>query len=206
MWVDEDKTMLDISDHNLVRAWFQIGNENFPKPPKKPVKEITWISREQDRIELCVENFKNKIGKKLSFKKCMSKIRSSVEYAMRRRQKKRPEERRRTTMKAAPWVDTELLVNIKYRSQLSRAWRHARKRKEPEEVIDKYKQEYLLQKSRTAIMTGQKKSQWEENKIAETWGDSKAFWKMIKELLGKDKEDTEEAFIYTKEGDKKEIG
>ena len=55
-------------------------------------------------------------------------------------------------------------------------------------------------------MTGQKKSQWEENKIAETWGDSKAFWKMIKELLGKNKEDTEEAFIFTEEGEKKEIG
>merc|ERR1711867_94123 len=25
MWIDEDKTMLNISDHNLVRAWFQIG-------------------------------------------------------------------------------------------------------------------------------------------------------------------------------------
>merc|ERR1712002_1452397 len=25
MWVDEDKTMLDISDHNLVRVWFKMG-------------------------------------------------------------------------------------------------------------------------------------------------------------------------------------
>ena len=80
------------------------------------MKEITWISREQDRIDLCVEDFKNKIGKKLSFRKCMSKIRSSMEYAMRRKQKKRLEGRRRTTMKAAPWVDNELLTNIRYRS------------------------------------------------------------------------------------------
>ena len=136
----------------------------------------------------------------------MSKIKSSVEYAMRRKQKKKLEGRRGTDMKAAPWVDNELLVNIRYRSQLSRAWRYARKRNEPEEVIERYKQEYLLQKSRTATMTGQKKSHWEEKKIAETWGDSKAFWRMIKELLGKDKENTEEAFIYTEEGDKKEIG
>merc|ERR1711875_56517 len=55
-------------------------------------------------------------------------------------------------------------------------------------------------------MIGQKKSQWEEKKIAETWEDSKAFWKMIKELLGKDKEDSEDAFIYTENGDKMEIG
>ena len=90
MWVDEDKTMLNISDHNLVRAWFQVDGENFPKPRKRTVKEITWISREQGRIDLCVENFKTKIGKKHSFKKCMNKIKSSVEYAMRRRLRKKP--------------------------------------------------------------------------------------------------------------------
>ena len=157
MWVDEDKTMLNISDHNLVRAWFQIGNVDCPKPVKKPVKEITWISREQDRIDLCVRDFRNKIGKKHSFKKCMNKIKSSVEYTMRRKLRRKPGSKRQIILKAAPWVDTELLGNIKLRSQLSRAWRHARKRNEPEEAIKIYKQKYILQKSRTAIMTGQKK-------------------------------------------------
>merc|ERR1712082_557184 len=136
----------------------------------------------------------------------MSKIKSSVEYTMRRKLRKKPGGKKQTTMKAATWVDTELLGNIKLRSQLSKAWRHARKRNEPEEVIDRYKQEYILQKSKTANLTGQKKSQWEENKIAETRGDSKAFWKMIKELLGKDKEDSEVAFIFTEKGEKMEIG
>merc|ERR1712082_306472 len=190
MWVDKDKTMLNISDHNLVRAWFSMGSDNTPKPQKKPVKEITWISREQDRINLCVEDFKTRIGKKSSFRNCMSQIKSSVEHTMRRRLRKKPGRKKKYIIKAATWVDTELLGNIKLRSQLSKAWRYARKRNEPEEVIERYKQEYILQKSKTAKMTGHKKSQWEENKIAETWGDSKAFWKMIKELLGKNKEDS----------------
>ena len=64
MWVDEEKTMLNISDHNLIRVWFKIGNENFPRTVKKPIKEITWISRDQERIFLCVEDFKKKVGKK----------------------------------------------------------------------------------------------------------------------------------------------
>ena len=38
MVVDEDKVMLDISDHNLVRAWFHIGNNNYTKLPKKNSK------------------------------------------------------------------------------------------------------------------------------------------------------------------------
>ena len=54
------------------------------------MREITWISREQDRIDLCVNDFKNKVGKKISFKGCMSKIKTSVEYAMKRRKRIKP--------------------------------------------------------------------------------------------------------------------
>ena len=54
------------------------------------------------------------------------------------------------------------------------------------------------------MMSGRKKGLWEE-KIEETWKDGKKFWTMIKELLGKNKEKDEETFVYTEEGDKKEI-
>ena len=49
-------------------------------------------------------------------------------------------------------------------------------------------------------MSGDKKSQWESEKITETWKDGKEFWKMIKELLGKNKELVEEAYVYTDDG------
>merc|ERR1711942_315015 len=187
-------------------AWFNIGGDNTPKPHKKIVKEITWISREQDRIKLCAENFKTKIGKKCSFKNCISKVRSSVEYAMRKKLRKKRGRKKQYIMKAATWVDDELLENINLRSKLSREWRYARKRKEPKETLEIYKQEYITQKDITAKLTGQKKSQWEMEKIEETRNNGKEFWKMIKELLGRDKEDSEEAFIYTEDGEKVEIG
>ena len=38
MWIDEDKTMINISDHNLVRAWFKMRNENY-SAIKKETKE-----------------------------------------------------------------------------------------------------------------------------------------------------------------------
>ena len=205
MMIDEDRTMLNISDHNLVRAWFQLGNDNYNVPKKKPIKTTTWISREQDRVDLCVSDFKTKIGKKTSFKGCMGKIKTSVEFAMRRKMKRKPGGKKKLTLKAAPWVDEELIFNIKLRSKSSREWRHARKKGEPEEVIERYKRRYLDQKSRTAIMTENKKSSWESEKIEETWKDSKAFWKMIAELLGKNKNNTEEAYIFTEQGDRKEI-
>jgi len=202
MWIDEDKTMLNISDHNLVRAWFKIGNTKPIKKKKKNIKEITWISRDQNRIDKCVEDFKQNIGRKINFKKCMTKVSSSVNFAMKRKLKRRPGGKKKIELKAATWVDTELKENIKLRSKLSKAWRHARKRKEPKEVLDKYRDEYFLQKSRTAILTGDKKSEWEESKISETWGGGKTFWKMIKELLGKDKENSEDAYIYIQKMEK----
>ena len=113
----------------------------------------------------------------------MSKLRSSLEHTMRRKLRKKPGGKK--AMLAAPWVDTELIENTKLRAQLSKKWRYARKRKEPEEVLKVYRDKYLKQKGRTAILTGQKKSQWEESKITEFCGDSKAFWKMAKELLGR---------------------
>ena len=102
-------------------------------------------------------------------------------------------------------MDEELIMNIKLRSRYSKEWRHARKKNESEEITERLKQNYLVQKSRTALMTGDKKSLWENKKIEETWSDSKAFWRMIGELLGKNKELTEEAYIFTDQGEKREI-
>ena len=205
MYIDEDKAMLNLSDHNLVRAWFQIGNDNYNVPRKKPVKTVTWISRDQVKIDQCVKDFKTKIGKKVSFRSCMGKIKTSVEHAMRRKMKRKSGGKKKLTLKAAPWMDDELITNIKLRSKLSREWRYSRKRGDPEDIVERYKRSYMDQKSKTAIMTQSKKSIWENKKIEETWKDSKTFWRMIAELLGKDKNGNEEAFIFTEEGERKEI-
>ena len=106
---------------------------------------------------------------------------------------------------AAEWVDEELIKNIKLRTYYSREWRIARKNKSPPEIIEQCKNRYLKQQRITSIMSGDKKSQWEKKKIEETWKDGKKFWKMIKELLGKNKEIEDDAYVYTEEGQKKEI-
>merc|ERR1711913_165197 len=95
------------------------------------------------------------------------------------------------TILAAEWVDAELISNIKLITNYSRKWKLARKNKESEEVIEGCKRRYLEQQKITSIMSGNKKGQWEENKIKETWNDGKKFWTMIKELLGKNKESEE---------------
>ena len=51
-------------------------------------------------------------------------------------------------------------------------------------------------------MVGSKKSGWEVMKIQETENDPEAFWRMIKMLLGKEKVDNEETFIFDDKGEK----
>ena len=54
-------------------------------------------------------------------------------------------------------------------------------------------------------MTNKKKGDWEIKKVRETLNDGKKFSTMIKELLGKNKRRDYENFVYTQEGEKKEI-
>ena len=106
-------------------------------------------------------------------------------------------------MLAAEWVDSELIDNINIRSRLSRNWRIARKNNESEE-IQKACKKYQKQQKKTAVLSGKNKGDWEK-KIEERWKNGKKFWAMIKELLGKNKEREEDIYVYTQEGDRKEI-
>ena len=54
MFIDEEKTQLNISDHCLVRAWFRIGTNNErTKWKKAKFKEIKWISKKEDSLKKC---------------------------------------------------------------------------------------------------------------------------------------------------------
>ena len=90
MWIDEDKTMLNISDHNLVRAWFKMGNDNYRVKKKRPKKRITWVSRNPVNVLKCVGNFKARIGKKVNFKSCMDKLKISVDHTMKESKLQKP--------------------------------------------------------------------------------------------------------------------
>merc|ERR1712033_144317 len=99
----------------------------------------------------------------------------------------------------------ELMDNIKLRMKLNRNWRFSRKENQPLIVQEEFKEKYETQKRITSALAGKKKSEWERKKIQETWKDGKLFWNMIRELLGKNKEEEEETYIYNEEGDRKEI-
>ena len=206
MHIDEDKTQLDISDHSVVRAWFRLrsrGDRTIWKKAK--TKEIQWIKKDDETLNNFEKAFLPKIGKCTTFKKCMNKIKTTLNTTMRKKKRIKLGRKGTETVLAAEWMDQEIIDNINLRSKYSRQWRYARKNKLQEEVIDSCKRRYIEQQRYTSIMMGIKKSSWEESKIKETWRDGKKIWTMIGELLGKTKEREEETFVFTEEGNKKEI-
>merc|ERR1711909_174601 len=205
MYIDEDKIQLDISDHCVVRAWFKVNPRENKNWKNKGYKEISWIAKEEDRMIDFERSFIPKIGRHISFKRCMGKIKQSMEQTMRRKKKIKQGRRGKETILAAEWVDQELIDEIKLRVKYNRQWRYARKRGDPEEEIKLCELRYKEQKKKTLIMTELKKSTWEKKKIEETWKDGKKFWEMIGDLVGNTKRKEEETHVYTEEGGKREI-
>ena len=46
MTIDEDAEELNISDHNLVRAWFKIGRVEKARWEKKKYETIIWYKKD----------------------------------------------------------------------------------------------------------------------------------------------------------------
>ena len=95
----------------------------------------------------------------------MKKIKTTLDITLQEKKRIKIGKRRNQTVLAAEWVDTELTDNISLRSKLSRRWRIARKNKEPEETLRRYKEEYEKQQRKTSIMSCKKKGEWEVKKV-----------------------------------------
>ena len=150
---------------------------------KTSSKTIEWVSKDEKSLKKFETAFETQIGKKTSFKKCMNKMKHILNYTMRKKKKIKTGKRGNNLVLAAVWVDEELRNSIKLRSFYSRQWNKAKKNKNLPVIIEEYKKKYQKQKKITKTMCRNKKSQWENKKISETWNDGKKFWKMIRELL-----------------------
>jgi len=159
MYIDEDRILLDISDHNLVRVWFTLKNKNKAIWKKNnPKKTIEWVGKDEKSLKKFEEAFEKQIGKKTSFKKCINKMKYTVNQTMRKKKIIRTSKTKNKMILAAVWMDEELRNNIKLRSHYSKYWNTAKKNKDPPERIDEYKKKYLIQKRITKTMCMEKKA------------------------------------------------
>ena len=64
MQIDENKELLNISDHCLVRAWFNVGEEERIDRKKTKYEQIEWIKKDPDSLKAMEEDLLPKIGKR----------------------------------------------------------------------------------------------------------------------------------------------
>jgi len=128
-------------------------------------KIIKWIGKDEKSLKKFESAFLPQVGKKTSFKKCMDKMKTTLNSTMRKRKKIKVGGKGKNIMLAAEWVDDELIKNIKLRTYYSREWKIARKNKSSPEIIEQCKRRYMKQQYITSTMTGNKKSLWEKRKL-----------------------------------------
>ena len=67
MDIDEEKIQLDISDHNLIRAWFSIGKERNEKWRKKEYEIKTYYKKDEESLKNMELELMSGIKGKISF-------------------------------------------------------------------------------------------------------------------------------------------
>ena len=74
MDIDENKEQFNISDHNLIRAWFSIGKERNEKWKKKEYEIRTYYKTDEESLKNMEENLMSGIRGKISFNSLMDKV------------------------------------------------------------------------------------------------------------------------------------
>ena len=64
MQIDENKELLDISDHCLVRPWFNVGDEERIDWKKTKYEQIEWIKKDPYSLKAMEEDLLPRIGKR----------------------------------------------------------------------------------------------------------------------------------------------
>ena len=67
MVMNENKDEMNISDHNLVKAWFNIGGEIKSSWKKSSYETIQYYKKDVESMKEMEENLVQKIGRKVGF-------------------------------------------------------------------------------------------------------------------------------------------
>ena len=126
MRINENGEEINISDHNLIRAWFKIGRVNGADWKKTETELRKWYTLDQEALENMEKEVENRIRGPISFRGMMGILIISQEKHLKRTRKILIGKKRREEVLSAPWIDRKGIMMIKLRKIKSRAWRHAR--------------------------------------------------------------------------------
>merc|ERR1712179_173670 len=103
MFIDEGRIQLSISDHNLIRVWFTMKHKNTVWKKNNPKKTIEWVGKDSKSLIKFEEAFEKQIGKKTCFRKCIDKMKYTLNHTMRKKKIKTSNSNNRLIL-AAVWM------------------------------------------------------------------------------------------------------
>ena len=74
MNIDENAEEINISNHNLPRAWFKIGRGETTKWEKKKYEIRTWYKKDEESLKKMEEDLLTRLNGPTSFNNMMYKI------------------------------------------------------------------------------------------------------------------------------------
>ena len=206
MDIDEDRIQIDISDHNLIRAWFNIRHDKQENWKGKRHETITYYKTDKESLGKMENELMQKIHTGTNFNKLMDRVELAQDKKLKQQKRIRIGKREDKYIKSAAWINEEILINQKLRQILNAKWRKARKNKKSKREIESLEKDYRMQQKSTSILIGITKGAWERKRIEEaTETNGKSMWKVIQEVLGNRKSKNADIYIYEDKKNRKKI-
>ena len=193
MWIDEERDVLDISDHNLVAVNFRRIKRN---QPQNQWKKQVFYSLEAERLR----NYREDLAVRLSnenptLTNMERHMREAADANLKRVYRRKTDNRGNTE---PPWVNEDIRAGRRERRRLNKIHRQWRGAEGKEEAWQNYQTQRM--KVKKLISTEMMKY---ENKIAEEIRENKnsvGIWKNIDKIRGKKNLKPERLKIFDENG------
>ena len=200
MNIDEEREILDLSDHNLLHIELVMRKDEVKHNKKQNSVVQYYISTKKEHLA----DFRDEIITKLSsdieisnMEQLNRAIGDTSELTLKRKYKKRIADKNDEKTKEKPWFTEEIREEIRIRKIKNRAKRNVR-----EEDREQAENEYYTQKKKVQNIIKveiQKHEKKITDEIRQSSDHGKKLWKYINKLKGKEF-NTKEDFIYDEDG------
>lgn len=202
MEIDEDKDIMDLSDHNLITVTLEIRMYNGNRYRGKEWEEIVYFSRKETDLDEFTKTIEGNLREQgIRQIEDMNKLMSKVKEDTLARKYKRKIEKENKIIEP-PWMNREIRNGIKERKELNRRKRNEKnpsiKDRLEGEYLEKKKEVQRLVKDQITIHEKKKTREIRENKGTK-------LWENIDMLRNNNKKREESVQIYNEQGEILEI-
>ena len=95
---------VNMSDHNLVRAWFNLGRGEMIKWKKTKYEKRTWYKKDTQSLEKMEEDLMSTLGRKISFYLLIRKIETSQNKTLKVEERMKIGTNRERSIVVAEWL------------------------------------------------------------------------------------------------------